>query len=58
LNEQKLSVWRLLRNPFFPVSVITVDDDYDDDNEGDDDEDDGDDAGDDGGDDVMMVMMM
>ena len=43
---------------FFPISVITVDDDYDDDNEGDDDEDDGDDAGDDGGDDVMMVMMM
>ena len=42
----------------FPISVITVDDDYDDDNEGDDDEDDGDDAGDDGGDDVMMVMMM
>jgi len=48
---KKLSVWRLLRNPFFPVSVITVDDDYDDDNEGDDDEDDGDDAGDDASDD-------
>ena len=46
--------------PVFPISVITVDDDYDDDdyNEGDDDGDDGDDAGDDGGDDVMTVMMM
>ena len=48
-------MWRLLRNPFCPISVITVDDDYDDDNEGDDDEDDGDDAGDDGGDDVMTM---
>ena len=55
---KKNRVRRLLRKPFFPISVITVDDDYDDDNEGDDDEDDGDDAGDDGGDDVMMVMMM